>query len=156
MATSTASPSDPSASPALPLLNILAAFPIAGFSGALLTDIAYQQTANIMWANFSAWLLAAGIAMAVLAAIVGLIVLILHRRAPRRRPVWPLALGSLLVLVLALFDNMVHSRDVWTSVVPLGLTLSALTVVVTLVTAWLGFAAVHARVAVPSYSGARQ
>jgi uncharacterized membrane protein len=39
--------------------------------------------------------------------------------------------------VIALFNNFVHSRDAWTSVVPVGLELSALTVFVMLVTAWL-------------------
>jgi len=42
------------------------------------------------------------------------------------------------VLVLAFFNNLVHSRDAWTSVVPTGLILSALTVAVMIVTAALG------------------
>ena len=37
-----------------PVLRILAFFPIACFTCALLTDIAYLQTTNVMWADFSA------------------------------------------------------------------------------------------------------
>ena len=46
-------------------------------------------------------------------------------------------IGSMLALILGLFDNLVHTRDAWTSVVPYGLTLSAATVIVMLATAWL-------------------
>ena len=41
------------------------------------------------------------------------------------------------MLVLALINNFVHSRDAWTSVVPTGLILSALTVLAMIVTAVL-------------------
>ncbi len=52
-------------------------------------------------------------------------------------------IGNLIVLVLALFDEFVHSRDAWTSVVPTGLILSALIVIVMLVTTWLGYSLVY-------------
>ena len=51
--------------------------------------------------------------------------------------------ATLIVLVLAFFNNLVHAADGWTSVVPWGLTLSALTVLVMLVTGWLGASLVH-------------
>ncbi len=126
-----------------PVLRILTAFPIACFACALATDLAYAQTADMMWADFSAWLLAAGIFMA-------------NRRAPEQRPGWPLVIGSLLVLILAFFDNLVHSRDAWTSVVPWGLALSAATVIVMLITAWLGSGRVSRRGVGVQYSGAHQ
>jgi len=47
-------------------------------------------------------------------------------------------IGNVVVLVLALFNSFVHSRDAWTSVVPSGLILSALTVIVLLFTGWMG------------------
>lgn len=123
-----------------PLVQILVSFPIAFFTGALVTDVVYANTANVMWADFSDWMLAAGMALGVLAAIVGLIDLIAHRRTRTWRRVWPLAIGCVIVLVVALFNNFVHSRDAWTSVVPTGLTLSAVTVVLMLIVAWFGFA----------------
>ena len=138
-----------------PLLNILVAFPIACFTAALLTDIAYAQSMNMMWADFSAWLLALGMVMGVLAALVGLVGLIANRRLMRTRPVLPLVIGGIVVLVLAAFDNMIHSRDAWTSVVPLGLLLSALTVVAMLVTAWLGAPRAVSAAPVVRYEGVR-
>jgi uncharacterized membrane protein len=122
---------------------MLVPFPIVCFLGALLTDIAYWRTADIMWANFSAWLLAAGLAVGVLAAIAGLVDFAASRRVRAQRPAWPHMLGNLAVLVLALFDNLVHSRDAWTSVVPTGLILSAVIVALMLVTGWLGASLVY-------------
>ena len=120
-----------------PLLQLLCAFPVAGFPAALVADIAYATTANVMWVDFADWLLAAALLMAVLAAIVGVVVLIADRRLPSTRPTGAIVIGSLSVLVLGLFDNLVHSRDAWTSVVPYGLLLTALTTIVLLLTLWL-------------------
>lgn len=121
-------------------LRILAPFPVAFFSGALLTDLAYARTANMMWADFSAWLLAAAMAAGVLAAFAAVVFMVVHRRAPSARPGWPAAIGGLLVLVVGMFDNLVHSRDAWTSVVSTGLALSAVTVLLILITAWFSLA----------------
>jgi uncharacterized membrane protein len=127
-----------------PLLHFLSAFPIAGFCGAALTDITYARTADIMWADFSAWLLAVAEFMAVLAALAGLIALATTPRRARPRAL-PVALGALLVLVLGLANNLVHSRDGWTSVVPEGLILSILTALMVLITLWAASAAVIVR-----------
>jgi uncharacterized membrane protein len=126
-----------------PIFLILVSFPIACFSGALATDIAYTRTADMMWADFSAWLLAVGILLGVVAAFAGAIQLVATRRVLGQRPIWPFAIGSFLVLILAFFDNLVHSRDAWTSIVPTGLALSAVTVAATLVTILLGSAYGH-------------
>jgi uncharacterized membrane protein len=125
-----------------PVTHILVSFPIAFFSGALATDIAYAQTADMIWADFSAWLLAAAMFTGGLAALAGIVDVVANRRVRARRSVWPLAIGSLLVLILGLFDNLVHSRDAWTSIVPVGLALSAAIVIIVLITAWLGFSTV--------------
>ena len=121
------------------LLQILASFPIACFTCALATDVAYWQTADMMWADASAWLLAAGLAMTIIAAIAGIVDLVATRHVRRARSPWPVVIGSLVIFVLAVFNNLVHSRDAWTSVVPTGMILSLLLVVSMFVTAWFGF-----------------
>ena len=63
-----------------PVFLILVSFPIACFSGALATDIAYARTADFIWTDFSDWLLLVGIAFGALAAIAGLIQLATTRR----------------------------------------------------------------------------
>ena len=141
---------------ALLVLQILVSFPIACFCGALVTDILYVASANIMWADFSAWLLAAGIAFGGLAAIAGIVDVIANRRMRSPRQVWPLGLGGLVVLVLALLDNLVHSRDAWTSVMPAGLALSAVTVLLMLLLTWFALTAPLGRTESVPYGGIRR
>ena len=138
------------------LFRILVSFPIACFTCALLTDGAYAQTANMMWADFSAWLLAVGMAGGVLAGLVGLVTWLFGRHRGTARRAWIVALGGVITLVAALSNNFIHSRDAWTSVVPSGLTLSAVTVLVMLATAWVAAGMSDRPTAPISASGVRQ
>jgi len=122
---------------------MLVPIPITCFVGALLTDIAYVASAEIMWANFSAWLLLAGIVFGVLAAIAGLIDFLGNRLVRAQAPAWPLLIGNAVVLILSIVNLMIHMRDGWTSVWPSGLALSALTVLILPITGWLGWALVY-------------
>ena len=134
----------------------LASFPIACFTCALFTDLAYVQTMQMMWADFSDWLLAVGMAGGVIAAIVGLVGLLVHRRCDSFRPVWPVVIGSFLVLVVAFLNNLVHSRDAWTSVMPTGLALSGVTVLLMLATAVMAARASGPREMVMPYGETRR
>ncbi|AVA25154.1 DUF2231 domain-containing protein [Rhizobium sp. NXC24] len=126
-----------------PIHPMLVPYPIACFVGTLLTDLAYWRTAEMMWANFSAWLLTAGLLMGLLAAIAGLIDFLGDRLIRALWPAWPHVLGNVLVLILSFFNALVHSRDAWTSVVPTGLILSAVVVAIILFTGWMGWALVY-------------
>ncbi|WP_215228617.1 DUF2231 domain-containing protein [Erythrobacter sp. 3-20A1M] len=121
----------------VPLHAMLVPFPIACFTGALMTDIVYAQTAQVQWTNFSQWFLAFG---AIVGAIAGLFGLIDLLAAGRTRPTsgWFHFALMAVVLILAAFNNFVHARDGWTGVVPTGLTLSAITVAVMIVGGFLG------------------
>lgn len=117
---------------------MLLQFPVVCFTLALLTDLTYWQTSYLMWTEFSAWLLLAGITIGCVALLFGLIVNILDRHDP---PIGWLHLGAILfLLILAFFNNLVHARDGWTSVVPWGLTLSVLMMLVILALPWVDFA----------------
>jgi uncharacterized membrane protein len=117
--------------------------PIASLTLALATDIAYWRTSNLMWLEFSAWLLLVGVSVGVAAAVFGAIFFLVRFGTRAVRTAWPAAIGTLLVLVLACFNNLVHAADGWTAVMPWGLALSALTVLAILVTIWLGVSVVH-------------
>jgi uncharacterized membrane protein len=121
-----------------PIHSIFWHFAVACFTGALATDITYWQTAQMMWANFSAWLLAAGLAIGVLAAFLCVFDSITRRLVGVNRLTWPNVIGSIVVFALAFLNSLVHSRDAWTSVVPIGLMLSAITVVILVVAGLLG------------------
>jgi uncharacterized membrane protein len=126
-----------------PIHPMLVSVPIVCFVGTLLTDIAYATTAEIMWADFSAWLLTVGVILGVLAAIAGAVDFIANPNIRALGAAWLHAIGNLVVLGLATLNMLVHTRDAWTSVMPLGLTLSVLTVLILLVTGWLGWTLVY-------------
>jgi uncharacterized membrane protein len=124
-----------------PIHRILVPFPIACFTGALVTDIVYWQTADIMWETFSDWLITVGLIMAGF-AIIAFVIDVLGGK-PIRTLAWPHAVGYPLAFLLSLVNVFVHSRDGYTAVVPTGLTLSAAVVVILLFTGWVGSALVH-------------
>lgn len=126
-----------------PIHPMLVPFPIVCFVGTLLTDLTYWRTAEMMWANFSAWLVTIGVIMGWLAALAGLIDFVGNRLVRAQPPAWPHAIGNAAVLILATLNMLVHSRDAWTSVVPTGLILSAVVVVMLLFTGWMGWSMVY-------------
>ena len=126
-----------------PIHPIAVSFPIAYFTAAFVTDLAYWQTAAVMWETFSDWLITAGLVMAGFAAIAFVIDFVGGKRS--RTLAWPHAVGYVLAVLLSLLNAFVHSRDGYTAVVPTGLTLSALVVVILLFAAWVDRALVSRR-----------
>ena len=102
-----------------PVHGMLAAFPLAFFVAAFLSDWTYASSANMQWANFSVWLITGGVIMAVVAAIVGIFDALVIRDITRRRSSLHSIL-TIIMLVTAVINGFVHSRDGWTSVVPTG------------------------------------
>lgn len=126
-----------------PLHAMLVPIPIVCFVATLVTDIVYWQTAAMLWADMSAWLLLAGLIVALFAVPAGLIDFLGDSRIRSLRAAWIHVLGNLAVLVLAICNELVHTRDAYTSVVPTGLILSALVLLLLLVTGWNGWTMVY-------------
>ena len=126
-----------------PLHVMLVPVPIVCFLATLVTDIVYWQTAAMQWANISAWLLVIGLLFAVLAATAGLIDFFSEPLIRNLRAAWIHGLGNAAVIVLSIFNALIHTRDAYTSVVPSGLILSALVVAILLVTGWNGWTMVY-------------
>ena len=126
-----------------PIHPMLVPIPIACFIGAPLTDLTYWRSAEMMWADFSAWLVTVGVIFGYLAAVFGLIDFLGNRFIRAQPPAWPHALGNVLVLILATLNMFIHSRDAWTSVVPWGVALSAAVVLILMFTIWMGRSMVY-------------
>ncbi len=122
---------------------MLVPIPIFCFFATLVTDIVYWQTAAMMWANMSAWLLLVGLTVSLFAVIAGFIDFFSDRRIRELRSAWIHVLGNSAALILSIVNSMIHSRDAYTSVVPSGLILSALVVAILLVTGWNGWSMVY-------------
>jgi len=120
-----------------PLHPMFVSAAVTCFIGTLLSDFAYWRTADILWADFSNWLVSAGVVIACLAVIAAIFDHI-DGRVPAAAAIWPYLTGQIAVLVLAVFDTLIHTHDAWTSVVPWGLTLSVAVVIVALATGWMG------------------
>jgi len=119
-----------------PLHPTVLGVPFVCFVAALITDIAYAQTFDVIWKNFSDWLLAGGIIVGALAAIVGLVDL--ARPSVRSNwLIWPYAAAYAIAMILGLFDNLVHSRDAY-GAMPAGLVLTVLTVLALVIAAFIG------------------
>ena len=104
--------------------------------GALVTDIYYSRTANMQWANFSVWLITAGLILALLAGLALVLDLVLGRVGAVS---WVHLVALTGAALLSLLNVFVHSRDAWTSVVPQGLILSAVVTVCLLLIGWRGW-----------------
>jgi uncharacterized membrane protein len=122
---------------------MLVPVPIACFVGTLVSDLAYWGSLNLQWANISSWLLAVGVIVAVLAALAGFTDFLGERRIRALRAAWIHGLGNALALLIAILNLFVHGRDGYTAIVPTGLILSALTVLILLVTGWNGWTMVY-------------
>lgn len=127
----------------VPVHAMLVGFPVSCFVGALMADFAYSQSPQVQWANFAQWLLAFGEIFGVAAALFGLLDLFMNPRGSRPTIAWWHWAGSVTTLVLGLFNNFVHARDGYTGVVPVGLTLSILTVLTVVLTGLLGLRMAH-------------
>ena len=118
-----------------------------GLGGALLmaslfTDFMYSSNSLMQWSNFSAWLILGGLVLALVAAIVLAVELLLHRTGPIR---W-LDFGILAAAaVLSIFNEFIHTRDAWTTVVPSGIILSSIVAFLLLVAGLRGWTVTEAK-----------
>lgn len=109
------------------LYRLLDPLPFGCFAAALVFDVTYARTAEIMWTKAAAWLIVLGLLFAVVPRLINLVqVWITSRDRFRTRGRIAFWL-DLFAIVAAIFNALVHSRDAF-AVVPAGQWLSAATV----------------------------
>jgi uncharacterized membrane protein len=117
---------------------MLIVFPVAFLIGALGTDIAYLATGNPFWAEGSYWLLIAGIVMALVAAVPGMIDFVTIDRVRTVWVSWAHMVANLLVVALALINVGVRLDDPAAGIHGWGIWLSGAQTVLLLFSGWLG------------------
>lgn len=121
-----------------PLHHMLVVFPIAFLIGALATDITFVSTSNPFWAEASYWLLIAGIVMALLAAIPGLIDFVTIDRVRTLWISWTHMIANLVVVAVALVNVGVRLGDPAAGVQGWGIGLSVVQTLLLIFSGWLG------------------
>jgi uncharacterized membrane protein len=124
---------------------MLIPFPIAFFVTAFVCDLAFWQSGNSFWATAAFWLLGAGLVMAALAAIVGLIDVLGEPRIRALNDVWWHAGGNVLAVLIALYNWYLRYTSGEVAIVPTGLLLSLVVVCILLFTGWKGWELVYRR-----------
>ncbi|SEJ20280.1 Uncharacterized membrane protein [Sphingobium sp. AP50] len=120
-----------------PLHDLLLAFPVALFTFALVTDIAYLQTAEIQWTNFSSWLIVGALLTGGMVLFWSIILAIAARRGAHRQPSLLYAVLIAIMWVAGLVNAFQHSQDAWSSVGVTGLILSIISTVFALAASWV-------------------
>ena len=121
-----------------PIHPMLVPFPIAFLVSALLTDLAYLKSGWAMWAYASSWLIGLGIATALLAALFGFIDFFGDKRIRGASTARYHMIGNLSAVTLSAVNFVVHMRDGAMAVQGLGVTLSAIVVLLLLFNGWMG------------------
>ena len=123
-----------------PLYAAVLPIPIICFVGVLITDLAYIASADMMWLDFSSWLLLAGL---IGGGVAGALLIVELIRAHDRRRLLPHFLFLLAAWAVEVFNSFIHARDGWTAVVPTGLTLSIAAALLALLAGWFWQSAYH-------------
>jgi len=126
-----------------PIHPMLIPFPVAFFVGAFVCDVVFWRTGNAYWATTSMWLLGAGLVMAALAAVAGLIDVLGEPRIRELRDVWWHAGGNVLMVLIQIYNWYSRYTEGPAAIVPRGLVLSLIVVGILLFTGWKGWQMVY-------------
>lgn len=128
-----------------PLHPMIIPFPIAFFVSTLVTDLVFLNTGRAGFAEASIWLLGAGLATALLAAVLGLTDFMGERRIRGLRQAWMHMIGNVLAVALEAVNLYLRSvtTDMHATVAPAGVTLSGAVVALLLFNGWMGWEMVY-------------
>ena len=126
-----------------PIHPMLIPFPIACFVGTLVCDLAFWSTNNEFWATAGVWLLGAGLVMAGLAAVAGLVDVLGEIKIRQLGDAWLHAGGNVLAVLIELYNFYLRYEQGAVAVIPTGAILSGIVVGILLFTGWKGWTLVY-------------
>jgi uncharacterized membrane protein len=137
-----------------PFHPMLVPFPIVFFVTTFLCDLAFWRTGNSFWSTASYWVLSAGLVMAALAAVTGLIDFLGEPRIRALNDAWWHAAGNVIAVAVSLYNWYLRYSAGKVAVLPTGVSLSAIVVAILLFTGWKGWELVYRRrVGVADHNG---
>lgn len=126
-----------------PIHPMLVSFPIAFFVATLACDIAFAITGQPGWFNATLWLLGAGLIVAGLAAVAGLIDVVGDAQIRSMSTVWLHAGGNVTAVVIEIVNFFIRYAEGSKAVLPTGIILSAVVTCILLFTGWKGWEMVY-------------
>ena len=105
---------------------------------ALVTDLVYWSATTEFWACVSFWLIAAGLVMGVLAAVLGLVDFLTIERARAYAAGWLHLGANAAALLLSAINLWLRWDDPLAAVMPWGLVLSAIVALLLAIAGWYG------------------
>jgi len=127
-----------------PLHPMIIPFPIAFFVSALVTDIIYLSTSRPGFAEASMWLLGAGIATALLAAVFGFTDFLGDRQIRQLRHAWWHMAGNLTAVVLEIINIALRaSGGAPAAIAGWGVALSVIVTLLLAFNGWMGWELVY-------------
>lgn len=121
-----------------PLHPLSVIFPIAFLAGALGTDVGYWLTSDPFWARASLWLVGAGLAGGLVAAIIGMSDFLQIERVRKRTAGWAHMIINITLLVLTAVNLYLRLGNPVGAILPWGLVLSTIVGTLTSVSGWYG------------------
>lgn len=121
-----------------PVHPMVVVFPIAFLVSALPSDLVFVLTGNPFWATASFWLLAGGLAVGLVAAVIGLVDFVTIREVRRHVAAWSHMLTAVTLLAVAALNVQLRWHDPAGAVLPWGVLVSTIGAVLVGVAAWLG------------------
>jgi uncharacterized membrane protein len=122
---------------------MLIPFPIVFFVSTFICDVVFWNTGFPIWATVTLWLLGAGLIMAALAAVMGLIDVFGDAQIRNLSDAWLHAGGNVLAVLIELYNWYSRYEDGSAAIVPTGLVLSLIVVLILLFTGWKGWEMVY-------------
>ena len=126
-----------------PIHPMLIPFPIAGFVGTLLADIAFKMTGDPFFFRAGLWLLGIGLLFAALAAVAGLIDVLGDIQVRNLNDAWLHAGGNVTVVVLELVNFLMRYQGDQEFARGTGFWISLVVVLLLLFTGWKGWEMVY-------------
>jgi uncharacterized membrane protein len=127
-----------------PIHPMLIPFPIAFFVATFAADLVYMRNGDTGWAVATQWLLGAGLVMAALAAVMGLIDVLGDHRIRNLNAAWLHAGGNVLAVLLSLYNFYTrYDMGAAAGVTNFQVGLSAAVVLILLFTGWMGWEMVY-------------